>query len=415
MSIDPGFLMNTLNGMSVQTPKDGLEEELLRAAAARTQQMTQEASSAQQQYQQQASAPPPQLGAMETFVPTLLSNIAAVLGRDPSYRDRNHQNLGQQRQALLQSRAQNLQSLRDIYAQKAEAAQRSGDMEATEKFKLQQEKMSKLQEQILETMKGGMQQLKYQEDRKHDFDLEAFKAANRLKEAMVRKAPGGADGYQPDEIQAVVDDLAEGRVGIQQVPVEKGFRRVVMTELRAQGKRIIPPKVREAVNEIGAARKIIDELATLSAQVNTGPAGPGRFLTGAQRKAGAVMQTDPAASLFESLAGAFAGNLARSVGAERGVLTDQDRKWAMDNLPKMSDTKEVADAKLSRVGRFLDSKAENAMKAFTTVGAGVGQAAEPVKGTIMLMGPKGQKREYDANDPEVKEALSHGWKRTRRE
>jgi hypothetical protein len=55
--------------------------------AANTQQATDAASQAAQQYQQQAQAPSPDLDPMAAFIPTLLSNIASVIGKEPSYRE----------------------------------------------------------------------------------------------------------------------------------------------------------------------------------------------------------------------------------------------------------------------------------------------------------------------------------------
>lgn len=369
--IDPALLVGTLSGMNVTPPGQAQEDMLLRALAERTSALAQDAQGAQQQYQQLASAPPPMLGGLDVFVPTLLSNIASVIARDPGYRERNQQNLGMERQSLLQSRAQNLQSLRDIYAQKAEAAQRSGDIEATEKFRLQHEKMSKLQEQVMETLKGQMQTLRDAEGRKFTAEQNQLDRENALRIAAMRPgAHGGGDdrfgGFDPDQVQTDVDNLATGRIKPENLGKAGGYDRVVRAEMNRQGKRIIPQKVRDAINEVGSARQVLNEIRSLSAELNTATPGAARIGQWAINQWGALWQTDAAAAQYGSARGSFAGNLARAVSAERGVLTEQDRDWAMRLIPTFGDAMEVAIGKLGRLDRFLAAKENNAVRAYST-------------------------------------------------
>lgn len=154
----PGVsLNNTLNGLDTQSQADALEQALQAELARRTQEAAAAAAQAGQQYQQAAAAPPPDISPMQAFIPSLLGNIASVIGRDPRYAEQAREDIRQQKAALLQSRAQNLQALRENAAQRADAAQRAGDFENEAKARIQMERLSKVHQQILDTQQNEQQ------------------------------------------------------------------------------------------------------------------------------------------------------------------------------------------------------------------------------------------------------------------
>ncbi len=129
-----GTATDTLNGMSVLTEEDQVrkaQEEFLAQQAQAAQQAQQQA---QQSYQQLAQAPPPQLSPADTFLPTLIGNIASTIAQDPGYRQRAETGIQQSRAAMLKQRADNLTSQRDVWNQRAEEAKAAGDLEAREKY-----------------------------------------------------------------------------------------------------------------------------------------------------------------------------------------------------------------------------------------------------------------------------------------
>jgi hypothetical protein len=144
----PGMLTDSLQGMSVLTMMQQLQQRQQEELMKRSQEAESAASSAQQSYQQAAGEPAPQVGGMEALIPTLLGNVASVIAQDPSYRQRGQETVKQKQSDLLKARGDNLQALRDIYSQKAEAAQRAHNLEDAEKYRGQFEKVSNTMEQI---------------------------------------------------------------------------------------------------------------------------------------------------------------------------------------------------------------------------------------------------------------------------
>lgn len=139
----PVTLTGTLEGDQVLLQMQALQQAQQEALAQQTQQATQAAGQAQQAYGQAAAAPAPAPDALGTLLMTLGGNTASILGGTPSYRENAQQNVQRARSEQLQARAQNLQALRDVYSQRADEAQRAGDLETTEKYRRQFETLSK--------------------------------------------------------------------------------------------------------------------------------------------------------------------------------------------------------------------------------------------------------------------------------
>jgi len=179
-------LMGTLSGLNPQTLSEALIEQQRSELASNVARALEEAQGAGQEYQEAAAAPPPQLAPGAEFLPALFGNIASVLAQTPEYRQRAQEGIQQQKAMLLQTRAQNLQALRDVYQQKAEAAQRLGDMETQEKARVKHEQISKLYDQILDSQRqqGALElERERQKGRKEETSQEH---AARLAEIVAR-------------------------------------------------------------------------------------------------------------------------------------------------------------------------------------------------------------------------------------
>jgi len=179
-------LMGTLSGLNPQTLSEALIEQQRSELASNVARALEEAQGAGQEYQEAAAAPPPQLEPGAEFLPALFGNIASVLAQTPEYRQRAQEGIQQQKAMLLQTRAQNLQALRDVYQQKAEAAQRLGDMETQEKARVKHEQISKLYDQILDSQRqqGALElERERQKGRKEETSQEH---AARLAEIVAR-------------------------------------------------------------------------------------------------------------------------------------------------------------------------------------------------------------------------------------
>jgi len=352
VGFDPASLLGTLRGLGVIPPDQAIEEEF----AARTQQAAQEAAQAAGQYQQAAQAPPPDLSPLAAFVPSLLSNFASVIGGTPSYRENRQADLQQQRRGLLESRAQNLQRLRDLSLQKAEAAEKIGDMEMAQKERLRAETQAKTWDLL-------MQQL-----RQHGaMELEKERSKNDLATAKVRASNAPGAGMDPDELDAIVESVVNGETEITSYPIR--IRGTITQKVRDSGRKIMPKKVRDTVNTISSARGVVDQLESLSAGINTAGPGVARVVGGIKRSAEGAIQTRPDVTVFNAARDGFLATISRSTG-ERGVLTDRDVLRARSLLPNVWDSEKVANRKVKELRTFLDGLEQRAIKNFTTPNVG---------------------------------------------
>ncbi len=324
----------------------------------------QQAAQAQQAYGSAAAQPPPQLDPASQFIPSLLGNVASVLSGNQNYAQNAQDEIKTKKSDLLKARADNLQALRDVYSQKAEEAQKLGDLDATEKYRVKLETLSKTHEQLL-----------------HNQRLDATARENALdREAELRKAQiaanakgaGGSTGpgsdWGPDEYDAAVESVVNGETTLNTYPIR--VRGQINKQIKAQGRSIMPPIARKAIEALGGASTVVDELEALSLQVNTAGPGMARFAQGAKNWLGATSQSDVAAQGLASSRAGLSGNLARAISAERGVLTDADLRRALRLLPGLWDSKEVASSQIARLRRFIEAKQNLVKYAHTTEGGG---------------------------------------------
>jgi hypothetical protein len=140
-------IVNTLAGLDPRTLAEAAAEEERKRLAAQTSSAVGQAEQAGSAYQQAVATPPIDPGLAE-FFPALLANIASVIGEEPAYREQGQKRAEQSRATSLKLRADNLQALRDIWGQKAEAAQKAGDLEMEEKARSKREQISRVWEGV---------------------------------------------------------------------------------------------------------------------------------------------------------------------------------------------------------------------------------------------------------------------------
>lgn len=179
MSVGLRSLSGSMSAMDVIGELERLQAEQAAGLAQRTQALQQSAGAAEGAYTQAAAQPPPQLDAMSAFLPALFGNIASVISQNPSYRENAQQTVQQRRGDLLLSRQQNLQALRDVYSQKADEAQRAGDLETVEKYRGKFETLGKTLELINSQMDRDAAQKR------------AETAANAKEDSIIKLSPGG--------------------------------------------------------------------------------------------------------------------------------------------------------------------------------------------------------------------------------
>jgi len=168
----------------------------------------------------------------------------------------------------------------------------------------------------------------------------------------------------------------------------------------AQGKRQV--EAQEKLKDIASTEQIIGDLEALSSRINTATANkPGaRLKQGTQKTVGSWLQTDTDAADLNKLRDSFSLALARSLLAERGVLTNQDRAYATNTFPSVWDTRELAQRSLMRLKTLtaLQRSAEEALaagqpfdvEAFRTVWRQMAGAAQNPQETVAP--PQGWRR-----------------------
>ncbi len=394
--LDPAILAslaNTMGPAGILTQMEAERSRAAKEAAAGRQAAVQQATQAGQAYQSAAAAPPPELSPQDQFIPTLLGNLASVIGQDPSYKQNAQGQLREQRKNLMQTRLDNLTALRDNFSKAAAAADEAGDLETSLKHRSKMETLSKTMEVLLANQ-GHQQGLEKEErKRKADIDLERERQKGdvelqRMRDKTAREVAGirsgGGPGGENMGTEAWLNLVETGQAKLSDIVEGKTKQRTAVVKLAAErGSTVLSPKVRETVNQLSAARGILDQIKALSASVNVAGEGIGRFAEGAKSAARGFLQTNIDDAVYDTTREGFLATISRATG-ERGVLTDRDALRAKQLLPKRSDSRETAQYKLHQLEQFLNGMEARAIRAHTTKAADLvgapasGKAADPL-------------------------------------
>lgn len=311
-------------------------------------------------------APVPELPSdANQFLALLAANLAGSV--NPAFAEPTKSELEAQRKARRDIEAENREQQRDFDKTKMERGFAVASSMATEQLKMAVDagntKAATEAALHLARINDALERRRNKEKADQESQLQKL------------KNQGKADGVEidPDQIETYAKDLNEGTTEEGLIPSK--LRPYVKTLMRQRGWRVTPKKVRQAIDEAENAQNVVEEIRTISRQVNTAREGAiNRGFTGVKNLLEVLNQSGLAADL-ETVRGSFAGNLARVIGAERGVLTDQDRAWAMRMVPSIWTTREKAERDLDRLERALKKKVAAARKAWMTPG-GEGRQAQ---------------------------------------
>lgn len=178
-TLGPEGLLSLMEAQNAETQAD---------LATQTAEAGRQASSAQGAYQGLAAAPPPSVGGAG-FVPQLFGNVASVLSEDPSYAQRGAATVKGMQDDLMTTRRENLQSLRDIYSQRAQLFEKAGDLEQAEKLRAKHESVSKAMEVMLQKQRMDATATESKDKR-------TFEAGESAKDRRARIAEISARGAQ---------------------------------------------------------------------------------------------------------------------------------------------------------------------------------------------------------------------------
>ncbi len=414
-------LNNTMSGMQVNDQYDQLAMALQQAAAQQAQQASEASNQAQSQYQQAAAQPPPTLSPADTFIPTLLSNIASVIGQNPSYRQTTQETIAQQRKDLIANRLNNLTALRDNMLQKAALAEKAGDTETTLATRLKIDQLDKAQADLLEKQKE-----------QHATDLAA---ENRRQEHLNRLSEIAAQGAQQrqtnaakagaDQQEQVDNEIKTSGGGQDYLPLTsfKGKEAVSMARTAAAQKGI--PLVSEIdddrLGKLKTARQNVRDMVDAAQQVSPrdwkeaiNPLGERGAVS---LKAQDISGSNPAVTSFKNFYEALIEQLVAVAGG-RGSnvrINQQELKGLMQRSPNVTTPIPVTLAWAKRIERLIDNaespvlqrRGRPAVTPSQAQSTAPAPAAAPAK-KVKMLDPSG--KPYTVDQSEVAEATKNGWK-----
>lgn len=133
-------------------------------------------------------------------------------------------------------------------------------------------------------------------------------------------------------------------------------------ELNRQGYVKVDDKSKRDLLLLLSVDQVVQNVNELSGRLITAETASDAALQGARLTAEAFARTNPEAVAYQDGRQAFLGVISRSLGAERGVLTDRDIKRLETLLPSFRDTAAARDAKLSILNGMLKTAVETQKK-----------------------------------------------------
>jgi hypothetical protein len=365
LGLDPSSLASLLGTISPegllsqqQAMNQQQQEELARQAAS----AQQSAGQAQQAYQQAAGAST-EANPMDSFISNLFAEVASQLEGNQGPNQRNQANQEASRGMLLKARADNLSALRDIYGQKAEEAQKAGDLATTEKYRRQYETLSKQHELVSENAKRAQdneaktqfEQLQ-QENR---IALEKLRTSGDLK--IKQAAPGTAagtiaEGANPEDyVESSESGIKYVNIDPKKVPDLK-LRGALSAWARKNKYVVIADREKNALDLVAEARSntqgISDRIMSLL------PTSPGdRFFgTGPRNALADLTQSVPEIRAYRAYRTSAIQIIQAIAGLGKGLRINQAEINAAlkFDMPEITDTQDVAREKLAILNEMLD-------------------------------------------------------------
>lgn len=434
---DLGSLAGTLDNAGILTLMDAAQKNQALLLTQKAQEAQAGAQQAQQAYQQAAAAPAPELSAGQRFIPSLLGDVASIIGETPVYRERAQADLAQQQARLMQVRRDNMQALRDLYLQNADEAQKAGDLETTEKYRTKFETLTKAQEVV----DKGLERKQHEADQKQEAALRREQMSNALNQSLVNQgiSPGGPGLPVRGELLPTMDKLSAqfgmGGGGIADIPVGEvitvdgpdgepvqlydpgdatgNARNAGLIAAKRLGIKAIAKDQRKTLDDIQGARDNATDI--LNQVLPYLPDTPEeRFTVGPVNTAKRLLQMQAELGGYLSWRTAAIKALRATAGSGGLRINQKEIELAVANdIPKITDTKAVAIQKMTNIRIMLDNGLRPLVYGDwrrearrTKYGA---YPPLPTKGNVKMMNPDGQ--QFDVDVREFKQHQAQGWVR----
>ena len=152
--------------------------------------------------------------------------------------------------------------------------------------------------------------------------------------------------------------FSEGTQETQQNALDEQQRRAVdVSAARAETKLGI--EVKKDIAALDNTNVIVDTLDRLSSSIIKATTAGGALKQRVRLSAGALTKANETAATFNDQKEQFTGVLSRSLGGEKGVLTDRDISRITKGLPGFGDTKKIRDFKMGTIKLLIDTAIES--------------------------------------------------------
>lgn len=416
----PTSLDGTLTADQVLTQSQALAQAEQERIARQAQEASQAAGQAGQQYQQATQQPSPTLNPADVFIPTLLSHIASTIAQDPSYVTRAHEGIKSEQEQLLKNRMQNLQALRDLYGQKADAAEKLGNLQATEGFRTKMSQMDKTLELLKQREHDAAAERAAKAAADRELNMENYRQKNRLD---LKRAPGtpdegsaaaGADLYFP----SLVTTTGGGNQFLDLTSVTAKERPAAMQWAQKNGLVAVAANGVDHLRRIQTAR---DNITAMLAQAQSIlPGDPSQRISQyGNRKMSRILQTseERAAwgtwriSAIEQLTA-----LAGGMGSGLRINKSEIEQAIQNDIPTLNDTYSTALRKANNLRMMLDHTERPLInRDWTGTASGEKPSTETPQAQsqamVKMRSPKGVLMNVPAD--QVKDSVAHGYTRVK--
>jgi hypothetical protein len=365
--IDPTLAATLAGTLTPVTPEHVLTAMQAQAAqqqadlAQHTAQASQQAQVAGSQYQSAVAAPTPELDPLAVALPTLFGGIASVLQGSQAPTERAQTSIRDSRAALLKARADNLAALHDVWQQKAEAAQKAGDLEAEAAARSKQETIAKTFELVNSNADRTQKKETATMEEQGRMAREAMGNAAAIEVAKINAAAKGESGVtaQLDYFDSLTRTTRNGNtfLDLTNVPNNPKVRNAALSY--AKSKNMMALNINDSSRMVAMENSYENMDAITQAIKGFLPrTGASRLLLGPGNTFGRIFQTNPALGSFgNTKLAAIQGIQALAAGFGSGFrLTNAEVQIAVDNWPKITDDLPTALAKLQWERSWMEHK-----------------------------------------------------------
>lgn len=255
--------------------------------------------------------------------------------------------------------------VRQAVIEKATSSQKAAFTTVADKVNQALALRGTIQQQDLSGLKDKYGLLQAQQKAEADAKQQQFDNMIKLQQLAIDRAKIGNGTETSRSAKNYADLIASGQMTIAQVPAAE--RGSVVDYVQNNGIDILPPKVRDSLGAVNAARGVLDQIKQYSSQLNTGGAATAS-ITGAisalKGKAGSGSTKAQASTALHDISQALVSTLSRALG-EKGVLTDYDVKRARALIPTPYDTKVNANRKINQLETFFSGLEKRAYETAT--------------------------------------------------